>query len=139
MQTKIIRFTSVLLLSVIIIMTIFIGVTDYCVPSRQSYYKGQKPKEYAFVSLEGEEAVEASVGGEKIESISMTAKLFGVLPLKKVKVHYYDKISLYVGGFPFGVKFFTDGIVVVNLTDVITESGNKNPAYEAGLRTNDII
>lgn len=44
-----------------------------------------------------------------------------------------------VGGMPFGVKFFTDGIIVVGFSDVETDSGSCTPAYDAGLRINDVI
>lgn len=46
---------------------------------------------------------------------------------------------LYPGGMPFGVKFFTDGLVIVGFTDVPCDSGSPTPAYDAGLRVNDII
>lgn len=49
----------------------------------------------------------------------------------------YDRVD--VGGMPFGVKFFSQGIVVVGFTDIETSSGTKTPAYDAGLRVNDII
>ena len=139
MQNKIFKFTSVLLLTVLIILSIFMGAADYIVPSKQSYFEGQAPDRFAFVSLESDSAIEASATNDHVKTVKMTAKLFGILPLKKVTVDYYDKFSLYVGGFPFGVKFFTDGIVVVNLTDVATEGGSLNPAYDAGIRANDII
>ena len=48
-----------------------------------------------------------------------------------------DKVS--VGGMPFGVKFLSDGIVIVGFTDVETSSGTETPAYDAGLRINDVI
>ncbi|MBQ8186286.1 MAG: SpoIVB peptidase [Clostridia bacterium] len=44
-----------------------------------------------------------------------------------------------VGGIPFGVKFSSEGIVVVGFTEVDTADGMQNPAYDAGLRTGDII
>ena len=43
------------------------------------------------------------------------------------------------GGIPFGVKFTTNGILVVGFCDVDSEQGKINPAYNAGLRTGDII
>lgn len=49
----------------------------------------------------------------------------------------YDRVD--VGGMPFGVKFFSQGIVVVGFTDIETDTGKSAPAYDAGLRVNDII
>lgn len=44
-----------------------------------------------------------------------------------------------VGGIPFGVRFFTEGVMVVGFTDVDTGEGQVNPAKEAGLLPKDII
>jgi len=46
---------------------------------------------------------------------------------------------VYPGGMPFGVKFFTDGLVIVGFADVPCEAGSSTPAYDAGLRINDRI
>ena len=43
------------------------------------------------------------------------------------------------GGVPFGVKFITEGVLVVGFSDVPTDSGQKNPAREAGLRLRDVL
>jgi stage IV sporulation protein B len=40
---------------------------------------------------------------------------------------------------PFGVKFSTEGVLVVGFCDVDAEGGSINPAYAAGLRTRDVI
>ncbi len=50
-----------------------------------------------------------------------------------------ERPTLYVGGIPFGVRFFTDGVLVVGYCDV--ECGGKacNPAKEAGLQPGDCI
>ena len=40
---------------------------------------------------------------------------------------------------PFGVKFFTEGVVVVGVSDIETEKGLVNPAKNAGIKTSDII
>lgn len=52
--------------------------------------------------------------------------------------------EVYVGGMPFGVKFYTEGILVVGFCDVDVTSGgggtrNVNPARTAGLKMRDVI
>lgn len=47
--------------------------------------------------------------------------------------------TLAIGGMPFGVKFLSDGIVIVGFEDVESSSGCASPACDAGLRVNDII
>ena len=48
-------------------------------------------------------------------------------------------LSVYPGGMPFGIKFYTEGVTVVGFCDVETSSGRVNPAAEAGLRQKDVI
>jgi stage IV sporulation protein B len=61
------------------------------------------------------------------------------LRLCSAKQEKYNDIKLYVGGMPFGVKFITEGVLVVGFCDVSGESGTKCPATDAGLKINDII
>jgi len=68
-----------------------------------------------------------------------TAKLFGIIPIKKVQVSLFPETSLIPGGMPFGVKFHTQGVIVVGLSDIETEKGTANPAKNAGIKTSDII
>ncbi len=51
----------------------------------------------------------------------------------------YQNLKLTVGGVPFGVKFITEGVLIVGMSDVPTKDGAKNPAREAGLRIGDRI
>ncbi len=48
---------------------------------------------------------------------------------------------VYVGGMPFGVKFYTEGILVVGFCDVDVAAGGRviNPARDAGVRPRDVI
>ncbi len=48
-------------------------------------------------------------------------------------------LSVYPGGMPFGVKFFTEGVTVVGFNDVEGERGKINPAANAGLKQKDMI
>ena len=47
--------------------------------------------------------------------------------------------TLVAGGQAFGVKFYTQGVVVVDMSEFETDSGMKNPARDAGLRQGDVI
>ena len=48
-------------------------------------------------------------------------------------------IKLYPGGVPFGVKFMTEGLLIVGFCDVDSGSKKSNPSSEAGLRVGDRI
>ena len=49
------------------------------------------------------------------------------------------EMKLIPGGIPFGVKFNTEGVIVIGFTDIDELSKSQNPAYIAGLRPKDII
>lgn len=142
MHTRAVKFISAILVFLFIITAVVFGTANCLIEDRQSLFVGEKLNSYSFASLEAREesvTVSSLSQGCYVRSIKMTAKLFDMIPLKTVTVDYFDKSSLYVGGFPFGIKFYTDGIVVVGFNDIQTESGSQNPAYNAGIRTNDII
>ena len=50
-----------------------------------------------------------------------------------------EQLTLYPGGMPFGVKFYTEGVMIVGFGAVETKNGSVNPAAEAGLHTKDLI
>lgn len=47
--------------------------------------------------------------------------------------------ELIPGGIPFGVKFTTEGVLIVGFCDIEEEGTSRNPAREAGLRVRDIL
>ncbi len=138
MQGKIIKVATSVAFWLMITLCVFMCVLDIMIPDRQSFFEGEPINKMKLVSYE--ECVLTS-GGDMggVKTISMTAKLFGKIPLKTISCSVYDKSSLYVGGFPFGVRFFMDGVVVVGFRDIETDNGAVNPAYDSGLRVNDII
>jgi len=79
---------------------------------------------------------------EKITCI--TFSLFAVLSIlfagsEAFIINAANIDEVIVGGVPFGVKFYSEGLVVVGFCDVKTESGTVTPAYDAGIRVNDKI
>ncbi len=50
-----------------------------------------------------------------------------------------EDIRLYPGGMPFGVKFITEGVLIVGFCNVKTHDSTVNPSMEAGLRQGDLI
>ena len=49
------------------------------------------------------------------------------------------RIELIPGGIPFGVKFTTDGVLIVGFCDIATPGGPQNPARAAGLKIKDVL
>lgn len=73
------------------------------------------------------------------KGIEIDFRLLGIVPLKSSEVEVVAEQSLMAGGQPFGIKFYTDGVLVVSMTDVETENGKINPAYNSGIRVKDVL
>ena len=65
--------------------------------------------------------------------------LLGFIPIKEVAVTVTETRSVMVCGTPFGIKLYTDGVLVVGLQDVTTAAGSVNPAAAAGVCLGDTI
>ncbi len=139
MQTKIFNFTLRSLVLITALLCVLLGSFNLIIPSAISCYKGETPDKIPLTEIEFHSSLPASADENGVVRARATAKICGVIPLKEISVNYYDKTSFYVGGFPFGIRFKTDGVVVVGFGDVETESGKENPAYSAGIRENDVI
>ena len=50
-----------------------------------------------------------------------------------------DRTKLIPGGCPFGVKIYSDGLIVVGFGKVDGVDGSREPALEAGVRMNDLV
>lgn len=66
-------------------------------------------------------------------------KMFGVIPFSTANVEVVDKMHVSVLGEPFGMKIYTEGVLVIDTTDVKTANGNINPALKAGIKKGDYI
>ncbi len=63
----------------------------------------------------------------------------GIFPVKEVAVDVVESTVVTIGGTPFGIKLYTDGVLIVSLSDVVTEKGKCCPSKECGLKTGDRI
>ncbi len=129
--------------ALLLILSAVLGVYHFIIPREVSYFSGADIPTYLFADAKIKDSAPCAAGttDNPFSDASYTAqyKLFGILPVKNVNLTAYKDIKLYPGGMPFGVKFFTAGVLLVGFCDVDTESGLVNPAYEAGLRLKDII
>ncbi len=65
--------------------------------------------------------------------------LLNCIPIKEVQVNIIDEARAIPCGTPFGIKIFTEGVLVVALSDVKTTNGTSNPAKNAGIKKGDVI
>lgn len=78
-------------------------------------------------------------GNERVSPDTKEIKLLGIFPVKKATVTKTESKKVYIGGESFGIKLYTDGVIVVGTKDVIVDGGTCNPAKEAGIEKGDII
>ncbi len=70
-------------------------------------------------------------------AISLLILLSLICPAGATNIKAGD--SALLGGMPFGVKFFSGNMTVSGFSEVDGENGSISPAYDAGMRENDII
>lgn len=76
---------------------------------------------------------------ENVGNFQIDLKMFGIIPFSKAQVQIVDQMQVAVLGQPFGMKLYTKGVLVVDISDVSTSEGNRNPAKQAGLKIGDYI
>ncbi|MCL2095360.1 MAG: SpoIVB peptidase [Oscillospiraceae bacterium] len=126
------RILSVFILSAFILSAAVFGLADFIVPEKITVFNAGEIDKNNFIKTNKDDSRNPEDG-------IYTASLFGLIPIKKVQVNIFPEASLIPGGMPFGVKFFTEGVVVVGVSDIETDKGAVNPAKTAGIKTSDII
>ncbi|MBQ7283275.1 MAG: SpoIVB peptidase [Oscillospiraceae bacterium] len=71
--------------------------------------------------------------------LKYTARLFGVVPIKEVNISKSSSRVVSVAGTPFGIKMFSDGVMIVGFSDIPTTTGYHCPARLSGLKMGDVI
>ena len=72
-------------------------------------------------------------------SYNVDLKLPYGIEIKQVQVQMVDRSMVVPGGTPFGIKMFTEGVIVVGMSDIPCGGESRNPAKEAGVKVGDII
>lgn len=117
-----------------------IGFGDLCLPDRISTYssKNISYKNIYTVDMGNNSQVDFQ-NNTRVSPSEREIKILGIIPVKTTKVLQETEKRVYVSGESFGIKLYTDGVIVVGTKDVETANGKCNPAKEAGLEKGDII
>lgn len=75
-----------------------------------------------------------SVGTEKAD-----LKFLNIIPVKNEIVKHSEPKKVFVSGQPFGIKLYTDGVIVVGTKDIMVEGKKINPSKQAGIEVGDVI
>ncbi len=109
----------------------------YIVEGKQLNVNCQVPITYE--AYGAEESQSSLVKSDEKTSYEVNFKVLGLFPVKESSVSVIDNMSVNLLGIPFGIKIYTDGVLVVDMADVDTEKGNVNPAKSAGIKIGDTI
>ncbi len=118
-------------LGLIIASAAVLGLYGVLIPSTVSCFLGEDVPSYIGTTFEDGESLET---GGVVELSRGQYKLFGTIPVRSVNVARLTDTKVYVGGVPFGIKFFTKGATVMGF-----EGETSSSAYRAGLRLYDTI
>ena len=125
-----------------------IGTAVLLVLAAAVYWQARLPDEYALTrggslclpgnitAVYGEETAVARSGETTAEA---QLRLPLGVSVKTVSVRYVQRDTVLVSGRPFGIKMFTEGLMVVGFTDFSADGKRINPARSAGLATGDIL
>ncbi|MFL0246685.1 SpoIVB peptidase [Candidatus Clostridium stratigraminis] len=130
------------ILTPIIFLTLFTFINIGQIPTTIFVREGQELKSNSFLKLVEEKDIKVNnliTNNSNVRKAHVS--LLGILPLKTVSVKAIsNKISLYPGGQPIGVKLSTKGALVVALSDIETENGKiSSPGAAAGIQVGDSI
>ncbi len=131
---KILKPIFILFLAISVTVLSFVGFLGNNLPKDFNVIKGNKLTINSYFPINA-----VQTGNTTKEKYDVTLKFLGVIPVSNASVNVIDENTVKLLGTPFGIKIYTNGVMVVGITEVDTKNGNKKPAEEAGLLIGDLI
>lgn len=91
------------------------------------------------VSCEKNENLQPVENKLNTQGYTVELKAFGIIPVKSAAVQVINKRRVQVLGTGFGIKIYTNGVLVVKVDTVDTERGQVDVAGRADIRLGDMI
>lgn len=98
----------------------------------------QNKKFGSFVSAKMERT-DQSASSDKAGEGEVVFKLFGIIPIRKVRVICSSENEVYVGGVPIGISINSSGAIVINEKVVETSEGTKETEKSEKFKEGDLI
>lgn len=137
---KIIRIADVCIAVIVFVAYSLIGVGNIFLPNHISTYSSKSIKYNSIYSVDiDDNSFVDFQNNQRVSPVETEIKLLGIIPVKTAALTQVKEKKVYVSGESFGIKLYTDGVIVVGTKDVQTDEGKCNPAKEAGLEKGDII
>jgi stage IV sporulation protein B len=133
---KIIRLFTALLSLVCAVIMGFVIVGEATMPSKLVSYTSDS----ALSPVYSYTRWDLTSDYQRKSTARETVRAFNIFPVKDITVTNERAPKVLVSGEVFGIKLYTDGVVVVGLQSVDTGEGNKIcPASECGIEVGDIV
>lgn len=137
---KAIRIIDGIFALCLIVIYSFVAFGNFTLPNNIEAYQNKKIEYKSVYSLKNSSFSQVDYqNSSKVSPSKAEIKLLGVIPVKSVSVTQSKTKKVNVSGECFGIKLYTDGVIIVGIRDVDIDGGKCNPAKEAGLEKGDII
>ena len=137
---KAIRIIDGIFALCLIIIYSFIVFGNIVLPDKIEAYSTKKIEYKSVYSVENNSLYQVDYqNSSKVSPVENDIKLLGIIPVKTTSIIQSKPKKVSVSGESFGIKLYTDGVMIVGIRDVETDKGKCNPAKEAGLEKGDII
>lgn len=137
---KAIRIIDGIFALCLIIIYSFIVFGNIVLPDKIEAYSTKKIEYKSVYSVENNSSYLVDYqNSSKVSPVENDIKLLGIIPVKTTSIIQSNPKKVSVSGESFGIKLYTDGVIIVGIRDVETDKGKCNPAKEAGLEKGDII
>jgi len=137
---KAIRIIDGIFALCLIIIYSFIVFGNIVLPDKIEAYSTKKIEYKSVYSVENNSSYLVDYqNNSKVSPVENDIKLLGIIPVKTTSIIQSKPKKVSVSGESFGIKLYTDGVIIVGIRDVETDKGKCNPAKEAGIEKGDII
>lgn len=144
---KLFKFFSLLGLIIASVIFVFVFLGEKTFPDSIHLLENEELHGNGIYSLRNSQEEDAALSAnsnitfspDTDESYTVDISVLNTIPVKSSTVTVSKRQYVVPSGEIFGVKIFTDGVLIVGMDDVFTENGAVNPAKEAGLKIGDII
>ena len=134
---KAIRIFDAFLAAVCAVIFVFVAAGNIALPDELTSYGNESGFNSLYTYDSGGKA--RSVDYQNASSVNREVKLLGVVPVKTISVTKSNPKKVFVSGEIFGIKLYTDGVIVVGTQSVSSGGKKVNPAKDAGIQVGDII
>lgn len=140
-MAKTILFIRGILLTVTAVFLAALIYGFYAVPDEIISVR-EKPANVSFVytlTYDESKLREKIQSQEKGDTYDVNVSFLKILPVKNSSLTVSERDYVAISGELFGLRLFTEGIIIVGIDEVKTAKGNISPARKAGLQKGDVI